>query len=132
MGATTSVPRVLTQAELWAEATASFGESPLDWAFQCPSCGDVATGMEFRIALAEHPRKHRDLDRNVQFTDVFGQECIGRTLGKDADHGCQYAAYGLIPAPWQVTVPYRNKPMRCFPLAPAPAVPPNEAEGGEG
>jgi hypothetical protein len=113
--------RVLTQEELWAEAKERFGESPLDWAFQCTGCKDIATGLEFRDALAEHPRKHRELDRNVLFTDVFGQECIGRILGKGADRGCMYAAYGLIHGPWQVAVQGRTKPMYCFALAPAPA-----------
>lgn len=123
--------RVLTQEELWAEAKERFGDCTLDWAFQCPSCEDIATGTEFFKALAEHPRKHRESERNVFFTDVFGQECIGRTLGKDADRGCMYAAYGLIHGPWQVAVPGRTKPMYCFPLAPAPAAT-TTAEGGEG
>lgn len=119
--------RVLTQAELWAEAKERFGKSPLDWAFQCPGCSDIATGLEVRDALAEHARKHRHFERNLQFTDILGQECIGRTLGKDAGRGCMYAAYGLIHGPWQVAVPGRTSPMYCFALAPAPA-----AEAGEG
>lgn len=123
--------RVLTQDELWAEAKERFGNDPIGWVFQCPSCGDVARGMEFFAALAEHPRKHRESERNVHFTDVLGQECIGRTLGKNAGRGCMYAAYGLIHGPWQVAIPGLTKPMYCFPLAPAPAVPPS-AEGGEG
>ncbi|MFC5217277.1 VVA0879 family protein [Streptomyces coerulescens] len=114
-------PRVLTQEELWAEARERFGQSSVDWAFQCPSCGDTATGMEISKALALHPRKAEHADRAVRYEEVLGQECIGRILGKQADRGCQYAAFGLIHGPWQVALPYRHKPMFCFPLAPAPA-----------
>ncbi|MEU1496104.1 VVA0879 family protein [Streptomyces sp. NPDC005732] len=122
-----SAPRTLTQAELWAEARERFGEHARDWAFQCPSCGDIATGTQFAAALEAHPRRHNTFNRDVRFTDVFGQECIGRTLGKGADRGCLFVAYGLIPGPWQVTVPDRDKPMHCFPLAPRPDFP---ARGG--
>ena len=119
--------RVLTQEELWSEAKERFGQNTIDWAFRCPSCGDIATGMEFFKALAERRRKHREFDRSVYYSDILGQECIGRTLGKEAGRGCMYAAYGLIPGPWQVAIPHRTKPMYCFPLAPAPA-----SEAGEG
>ncbi|MEV5368952.1 VVA0879 family protein [Streptomyces albogriseolus] len=114
-------PRVLTQDELWAEARERFGQAPQDWAFQCPSCGDIATGHDIRQALLHHPRKAEGLSRDAEYTEVLGQECIGRVLGKTAGRGCQYAAFGFIHGPWQVAIPYRTKPMYCFPLAPAPA-----------
>lgn len=117
--------RKLTQAELFAELTERFGPDPLDWAFQCPSCGDVATGYDFRAALAEHPGAHRG--ERVIATDIFGQECIGRTLGaldkdgpKYTGRGCNFAAYGFIPGPWAVELP-DGEEMRIFPIAPAPA-----------
>ncbi|MGW0795138.1 VVA0879 family protein [Streptomyces sp. NPDC002692] len=122
-----SAPRILTQQELWAEAKARFGEHSIDWAFQCPACNDIATGLEFSDALAYHPRRHRTFNRDVRYSDVFGQECIGRTLGQGAGRGCLFVAYGLVPGPWQVTIPGRDKPMHCFPLAPAPDFP---ARGG--
>lgn len=116
--------RVLTQEELWAEARARFGEHSIDWAFQCPGCGDIATGTQIRDALAEHPRQAEGRSRNVRYEEVLGQECIGRILGKTANRGCQYAAFGFIHGPWQVALPHRTKPMYCFPLAPAPEFPP--------
>lgn len=113
--------RVLTQEELWAEARERFGQNSIDWAFQCPSCGDIATGTQMSKALALNPRKAEHANRNVRFDEVLGQECIGRILGKAGGRGCQYAAFGFIHGPWQVAIRYRKKPMHCFPLAPAPA-----------
>ena len=108
-----------TQDELVAEATARFGEDALDWAFRCPSCGDVATARDFQQAGADPNR--------------IGQECIGRHLGalsgtkptEDqgralASRGCDWAAYGLFRGPWLVTVP-GGKEIASFPLAPAGA-----------
>ncbi|MFI1535485.1 VVA0879 family protein [Streptomyces anandii] len=119
--------RELTQAELWAEARERFGRDTLNWAFQCPSCGDVATGEEIRDALTARPQVHSDshlrAGRPVEWTDVLGQQCIGRLLaelGGSTSRGCMFAAFGLIPAPWLVTLPHSSKPQRCFPLAPAP------------
>jgi hypothetical protein len=116
--------RTLTQAELVAEATERFGKDPLNWAFQCPSCGDIATGTDFSEALAEHPRKHRT-GAEVIASDVVGQECIGRTLGalrkghgKYTGRGCDWAAYGLFGGPWTVALP-DGRTMHAFPLAPA-------------
>ncbi|MFE5140390.1 VVA0879 family protein [Streptomyces fagopyri] len=116
-----SYQRILTLDEFWAEARARFGEDPLNWAFQCPSCKDAATGKDFERALAERPRKHTT-GQPVKPTDVLGQECIGRSLGAlkgSAVRGCNYAAYGFIPAPWQVKRPDSDRPMYCFPLASA-------------
>lgn len=116
--------RVLTQEELWAEARERFGPETQDWAFQCPGCQDIATGAQIRDALAAHPRQSENADRMVEYTEVLGQECIGRVLGKGAGRGCQYAAFGFIHGPWQVAIPHRTRPMYAFPLAPAPAFPP--------
>ena len=101
--------RTLTQAELLAEAKRLFGDDPLNIAFKCPICGDVATIREF-------PPDARG---------AAGQECIGRQIGAlDTDkwdgRGCTFAAYGLIPAPWTITFPDRAQ-VRSFPLA-EPAV----------
>lgn len=124
--------RTLTQAELLAELQARFGHDPMNWAFQCPSCGDVATGRDFREALAAHPRHERG--QAVTASDVLGQECIGRTLGalsksggKYKGRGCDWCAYGLFGGPWTVTLPDGGT-MRCSPLAPAPVA--REASSG--
>lgn len=116
--------RKLTQAELVAEAVALFGKDPLNWAFRCPSCGDVATGADFREALAENPRTRNDGDP-VAASDVVGQECIGRTLGalrkdikKYKGRGCDWVSYGLFAGPWTVELP-SGRSMYAFPLASA-------------
>lgn len=118
--------RKLTQAELFAELTERFGPDPMGWAFKCPACGDVATGGDFKAALAEHPRTHRG-GEPVWATDIFGQECVGRTLGaldkdgpKYTGRGCNFAAYGFIPGPWAVELPDGGQ-MHVFPIGPAPA-----------
>lgn len=111
--------RKLTQAELIAEATALYGADPIAWAFQCPTCGDIATPADFKAA---------DSDPNL-----IGQECIGRSLGALAKpkptntRGCDWVAYGLFRGPWEVVVPADgDEPERSiwsFPLAaeiPAP------------
>ncbi|MFJ1869930.1 VVA0879 family protein [Streptomyces chartreusis] len=120
----TTEPRTLTQAELIVEATDRFGADPLKWAFLCPSCGDIATGQDFREALAANPRKHRS-GADLTASDIVGQECIGRTLGallkgqgKYAGRGCDWAAYGLFAGPWTITLP-EGRTMHAFPLAPA-------------
>lgn len=116
--------RTLTQAELLAEARERFGDDPMAWAFQCPSCKDIATGQHFRDALAEHPRTHQGTNEQVIASDLLGQECIGRTLGALTNgytgRGCNWAAYGLISGPWQIVMP-SGRIVPGFPLAPATA-----------
>ncbi|MCI3277567.1 VVA0879 family protein [Streptomyces cylindrosporus] len=116
--------RTLTQEELWAEARERFGDNSRDWAFQCPSCLDIATGIDIQQALLANPRTnpqdHEREGRPTAWMDVLGQECIGRLLGKTASRGCKYAAFGFIHGPWLVAIPYRRAPMYSFPLAPAP------------
>lgn len=120
--------RKLTQAELVDEARARFGDDPLDWAFQCPSCGDIATGRDFSDALAERPRTDRD-GRATIASDLLGQECIGRTLGAlagpatrdgkgQAKRGCDWCAYGLFSGPWEIELP-DGRSVSAFPLAEA-------------
>jgi hypothetical protein len=118
--------RKLTQAELLAEARERFGEDPLDWAFQCPGCGDVATGRDFRQVLADHSRTEHD-GRATLASDLLGQECIGRTLGVlegpptkspsgPAARGCDWAAYGFFHGPWEIVMPDGHSAW-AFPLA---------------
>jgi hypothetical protein len=108
--------RKITQAELVAEARERFGDNPLTWAFLCPSCGDEATGQDFRDALAAHPRERKG--EPVTASDLLGQECIGRTLGKGG-RGCDWAAYGLLCGPWEIVMPDGHSAWG-FPLADAP------------
>lgn len=106
--------RKLTQAELIAEARERFGDDQNAWAFQCPSCGDVATVKDF-------------IDLGAG-TFPVGQDCIGRHLGAlkmgYTGRGCDWVAYGLLRGPWEVVLPAEgDQPERSvwsFPLAPAP------------
>ena len=116
--------RKMAQAEMVAELKARFGDDPMAWAFRCPRCGDVATGQDFRDALARHPRKHGGAD--VVDSDVLGQECIGRTfgtLGVPADdwngRGCDWTAYGLFHGPLEIVMP-DGRSVWGFPIADAP------------
>lgn len=97
---TTTQPehRELTYAELTAEATERFGPNPEAWAFQCPTCGDIAVAADF-------PDKERH---------GLGQECVGRHV---EGRGCKRAAYGFIPGPWQIAMP-DGSTLAGFPLAP--------------
>lgn len=106
----------MTQVELLTEAKTRFGDNPLQWAFVCPNCGDVATAADFKAAGADPNR--------------IGQECIGRHLGaldgppttdsgrSIAKRGCDWCAYGLFPGPWQIELP-NGKTLSSFALAPA-------------
>jgi hypothetical protein len=115
----------ITQEELQIEASLRFGADPLDYAFQCPNCDDVATIREFKDANTSQAAP--------------GQDCIGRHLGaldkakhasadayrKAGGRGCDWAAYGLFRGPWEIVVPAENgNPERSiygFPLAGDPA-----------
>jgi hypothetical protein len=117
--------RKLTQEQLLAEAAERFGKDPMDWAFRCPHCGDVATGHDFKDALTSQPRKHSNGD-TVLASDLVGQECIGRSLGAlqgagqgEAARGCDWAAYGLFRGPWEIVL-QDGRSMWAFPLADAP------------
>jgi hypothetical protein len=106
---TTASHRNLTQAELLAEARERFGDNPLDWAFRCPNCGDVATARDFPDGQKEH----------------IGQECVGRHRGAldgpgRAERGCDWCAYGLFRGPWIVTMTDGHE-IGSFPLAERPA-----------
>lgn len=97
----------MTQPELLAAAKERFGDDPLDIAFQCPRCQDVATIRDF-------PKDKRHL---------AGQECIGRSLGalqgaaKDyKGRGCDWCSYGLLRGPWEIEMPDGHSAWS-FPLA---------------
>lgn len=118
-------PLTLTQTELLDLLHERFGDDPMAWAFQCPHCRDIATGQDFRDALAANPRT-RDDGTSVTASAILGQECIGRTLGAlrgAADEwtgrGCDWTAYGLFHGPVTVTTDGGHT-MHAFPVAPAP------------
>lgn len=114
----------LTQDELVTQARQRFGDHPQDWAFQCPSCGDAATGRDFANALEANPKTRPD-GEPVLATDLLGQHCLGRELGAlntppTHTRGCDWAAYGpLIEGPWTVVMP-DGAHIPAFPLAPTP------------
>jgi hypothetical protein len=101
--------RKLTQQQLATEARERFGDDQMSWAFQCPSCKDVATLADFRAAEVDPGRA--------------GQECLGRHM---TGRGCDWAAYGLFRGPWEIVVPAEgDRPERSiwgFPLAPVGGV----------
>lgn len=121
--------RKLTQAELVAELKERFGDDPMAWAFRCPHCGDVATGQDFRDALAARPLERND-GSDVVTSDVLGQECIGRTLGALGveakawkGRGCDWTAYGLFHGPLEIVMD-DGRSVWGFPIADAPATQP--------
>lgn len=105
-----------TQDEFDAEARRRFpGKKPIDWAFQCPNCGDIATPRHFRD-IGAHPRS-------------AGQECIGRHWRRQEDgvmRGCDWTAYGVVRGPWEVAVLSLERAevrtLPAFPFAPAEGV----------
>lgn len=111
-----------TQDELVAEMKARFGDDPKQWAFICPTCGDVATAQDFKDALdaagsEDSPFRH------------LGQICIGRLVGAlkreqpkggYAGRGCDWAAFGLFHGPEFVIMP-DGREVPSFAIAPAPS-----------
>jgi hypothetical protein len=101
--------RQLTQADFAAIAIDRFGPDPLDWAYTCPNCGDVARVRDFP------PGKRHSA----------GVECIGAHIA--AARGCTWTAYDQPnPGPWTVQLP-DGQLARCFALADAPSQAPMTA-----
>lgn len=102
-----------TQKEFRAELVKRFGPDWRAWAFECPHCGDVATGADFEKALLEVGMK--DEDGHVAVERYLGQRCIGRVLGalkgtqehwqKSGGRGCDWVAFGLFRGPDVVVLP---------------------------
>lgn len=117
--------KAFTQEEFLTLLRERFGDSPYDWAFVCPNCGDVATGGDFKAALEEYPKTNRS-GNPVTASDILGQQCIGRTLGaltksgKYTGRGCDWAAGGLFSGPCYVHIEDGDKPawVPCFAMAP--------------
>ena len=65
-----------------AKATNLFGESALNWLFQCPACKRVQTPGEFSA-------------RGIS-PDLAYQECLGNYV---AEINCDWKAYGLFHGP---------------------------------
>lgn len=115
----------LTHAEFLATLEERFGKDPRDWAFKCPSCGDIATGRDFQEALQKFPRTHKG--EPLTASAILGQECIGRTIGalvkgtKWKGRGCDWCAFGLFRGPLQITMPDGHVAYS-FPIAPKETV----------
>ncbi|MET7363180.1 VVA0879 family protein [Streptomyces sp. NPDC005562] len=111
MSTTTIEYRKLTRQELLGEMRRRFGDDSDRWAFVCPSCSDVATIADWREALTENETVGADGERITDPGILIGQQCLGRTLGalrgpqEDwKGRGCDWAAFGLIPGPWEIEV----------------------------
>lgn len=91
--------RALTADQLADEARARFGDNALNWAYQCPSCGDIATAADFPPEA-----RHR-----------IGSDCIGRHI---TGRGCQRSTTGIFGSPWLIKLTDNGPIVGCFPLAP--------------
>lgn len=79
----------------WSEfsdfAVSLYGLDPRKWAFQCPACEAVFTGMQFEELGAD--------------PESASRECIGRWMPRADDRplrGCGWTSYGLFSGPWFV------------------------------
>ena len=61
--------KIMTIQEWREEGTRRFGEDYMDWKFECPMCGHIASIRDFKEAGAKGP-------------DCACQECLGRYTGK--------------------------------------------------
>lgn len=67
--------RTITLKTFHAEARARFGDNPQAWAFQCPECGDIATGPDVAYYLSQRPAGVAA--RNpVSVSQVLARECV--------------------------------------------------------
>lgn len=92
-------PRTLTLDQFIAEAKAAYGGNSRDWKVVCPRCATIMNGTALKAAGGR--------------ADQLGVTCIG---SYDKELGCDFAANGLITAPWKVTF-RRREPTYAFPLA---------------
>lgn len=95
----TTTTRTITLAQLHSEATSRFGPRQIDWAYQCPACGDVATGGDVMWALSQQPVGCAQGCR-LTAAQVLARLCLpcGATAG---DHGTTTV---VLPAGQQVRV----------------------------
>ena len=63
--------KIMTIQEWREEGTRRFGGDYMDWKFECPMCGHIASIRDFKEAGAKGP-------------DCACQECLGRYTGKGA------------------------------------------------
>lgn len=123
MTVTATDPNDMTQEEFLNRLIDRFGPDPMAWAFRCPHCDDVATGADFRAALAENPLRRKD-GTPVITSDVLGQVCIGRVLGtldvpagQWTGRGCDWTANGLFCGPLRIIRGSDGAVLYAFPLA---------------
>lgn len=107
--------RSITYADWLAEARAKFGDDSMQWRFQCPSCGHVASVADWRAAGAT--------EGEVAFS------CVGRRTGAPDERTfayrggpCQYAGGGFFRLnPVTVTNTPSGQDTTVFEFAPATA-----------
>lgn len=98
--------RMITLDQLHDEARARFGNNPQDWAYQCPECGDVATGSDVAHALSQRPAAVAA--RNpLTVSQILGQRCIAcPARAREFPHLDRAFVHGI------------GRPVAVFPLAP--------------
>lgn len=67
--------RTITLDQLHDEARNRFGDNPQEWAYQCPECGDIATGPDVAWVLSQRPAAVA-LRNPVTASEVLARQCI--------------------------------------------------------
>lgn len=81
--------KIMTIQEWREEGTRRFGEDYMDWKFECPMCGHIASIRDFKEAGAKGP-------------DCACQECLGKIYGKGVPEGgrCVWLQLGGLWTLW--------------------------------
>lgn len=99
-----TMTRTITLAHYHAKAADRFGPRQAGWAYQCPACGDVATGADVMWALSQQPVECA-LEYGKTAAQAFARLCL--SCGATADE------YGTT----TVVLP-TGQQVRVFDLAP--------------
>lgn len=83
--------RHYTKEEWFAEGERRFGKDFMNWKFECPMCGHVATVIEYKEVGAKNP--------NCAYVECIGRYTGQPSPGKAIGNGCDWAAYGLFGIP---------------------------------
>lgn len=107
--------RVIPVADWLAEGLRLFGEFHSDWRFQCPVCGHIQTGGDFKALKLEPQKVYREcIGRHLPDS----ARNLGETAAKDGSKSpCDYAAYGLFSFGRQIMPDGGTKPTTVFPFA---------------
>lgn len=77
-----TMTRNITLAHYHAKAADRFGPRQVGWAYQCPKCGDVATGADVMWALSQQPVECA-LEYGKTAAQAFARLCL--SCGATAD-----------------------------------------------